>query len=1183
VGTTGTVWQAWDAERRENVALKRLDRVEPHSLYQLKHEFRAIAEITHENLIRLGELFVEDDAVFFTMELVDGVDFFTHVRDPISGGFREPALRRALRQLFAGLAALHARGKVHRDLKPSNVMVDRSGRVVLLDFGLSADLLGFGDRERGWIVGTPRYMAPEQVRDEPVGPAADAYAAGVMLHEALVGRVPLEGAAREVMLRKQVLVVPPLRERCPEVPEDLDALCRALLAVDPKARPGDREVLERLGGAPDGPSLPTGAAPELFVGREDELARMRAAFDAAAERPVTLLVKGESGVGKSALMHRFLATLHAEAPRCRVLRGRCYERENVPFNAVDPVVDALSHLLTELDDGQPLGYPAEIAALARVFPVLRRAKVVEEALAPQPLAATSAQELRRRAFRGLERLLARLAGRWRLVVAIDDLQWADADSLALLDELVHAANAPPLLLVATLRPDGDPGPLGDPGAGELRRLRLRGLEARAARRLAERLAQVLELSGVDADAVVREARGHPLYLLELLRMRAAGERAPGLDEALRRRAAALPEGPRRILERVALAGAPVRPEHLAEVADLPRAACLAAVDELRRGLWIRTEDTSARERLEPYHDRVREAIEASMPAATRAAVHRRWADVLLSSIEAAAAGGAQDAHERATLVHHLERAGDGGRAAAHAREAAARSSTALAFDQAAELYATALRLGTWPAAERTRLMRARAEALRDAGRGREAAEEFVRVAARLPEAERLPLELAAAEQWLASGFLDEGLQRFESILARIGVRWPARAVDVLASLLRERAALAATGLEARPDGPRLSADERLRLGTFQAIAAGLGSVDPLRAWIFQTRALRRLLRTGERDLIAMGYALEALLAAFGGQAEETHVRHLVARARALADELDDPRVEAWAELADGGTSYFLGRLAAAPDALARAERRFADEVRVDSAGAGIARILKVWTAVFRGDFRQLRRWIPDYERDAVRRDDRYAQVSLNLAGHVGWLVDGDLARARAKIAQRAWRPPDGGYHVQNWYRLMAECEQALYAPAPLDRETKRRLDRGFGALRRSLVYRGAESVRVYGTWLHGRYLLACGAVRRAGAAARRLERERADYAQPYAVALRAGIAHRRGRRARAVAELRVCVELAERNDLYGLAAMARRRLGVLTGRAGDAEAAEAFFRHHGVADPERMTVMYLPGFEAADR
>src|SRR5690606_14013258 len=209
----------------------------------------------------------------------------------------------------------------------------------------------------------------------------------------------------------------------------------------------------------------------------------------------------------------------------------------------------------------------------------------------------------------------------------------------------------------------------------------------------------------------------------------------------------------------------------------------------------------------------REALAGALDAEAARRVHRELA--------AALEHGMREPRERAALVHHLEHAGERARAARHAEDAAAELAHALAFDQAAEMYRRAIRLGRHEPEERARLVLACGRALRDAGRGAEAAERFVE-AARMQrtEAERLLLEVAAAEQWVACGHLERGLGLLEDVLERLGARWPRTQPEALAAFALERAALTAERLAPRRRG-RVDASERLRLELFQSIASGL--------------------------------------------------------------------------------------------------------------------------------------------------------------------------------------------------------------------------------------------------------------------------------------------------------------------------------------------------------------------------
>ena len=243
-GGMGVVYRAFDCERGETIALKTMRKVDPVALYRFKHEFRTLADLSHPNLVSLYELIAVGNLWFFTMELIDGIDFISFVsRSPMQSEELDLAahgwsdirtstppgcptrddvhrdaplpltmgrLRWAMRQLAEGVHALHEAGKLHRDIKPTNVLVTEAGRVVLLDFGLAADLERSGSLQNpeGHIVGTISYMSPEQASDLLISPASDWYSVGVMLYQALTGRLPHEGRAAEI-LRKKTTLDPP--------------------------------------------------------------------------------------------------------------------------------------------------------------------------------------------------------------------------------------------------------------------------------------------------------------------------------------------------------------------------------------------------------------------------------------------------------------------------------------------------------------------------------------------------------------------------------------------------------------------------------------------------------------------------------------------------------------------------------------------------------------------------------------------------------------------------------------------------------------------------------------------------------------------------------------------------------------------------------------------------------------
>jgi eukaryotic-like serine/threonine-protein kinase len=1252
-GGMGVVYEAHDRENDKVLALKALTRTEAADIFRFKREFRALADVSHPNLVALYEFMADGRFWFFTMELVRGVTFIEYVRpgfrvrraqnsgtatllksdeEPDAGADHEAEtieldfgsvqinsaigasaprsaptasdysqldlarLRSALRQLAEGLHALHETGKLHRDIKPSNILVTREGRVVILDFGLVAEVEG-NLHDSLSFAGTPDFMSPEQGAQLPITKASDWYSVGVMLYQALTGKLPFTGKYFEVIMDKQTIDPPPPLALAPDTPGDLNDLCIRLLRRKPADRPGGREILRLLGRGKTGPLTPALAATQTsissgslpFIGREHHLHQLNEAFEATLQNEtVTVYIHGNSGMGKTALVRNFIDQLRDREENVVVLQGRCYEREAVPYKALDGVVDSLNQYLTSLPESRVAALmPREAYALGRLFPVMLQVDSVFNS--PQrdheirdPLL------LRRRAFAALRELLGRIADRQPLVLWIDDLQWADADSAALLEDLLRPPDAPPLLLLASFRgEDVQAKPflqtlLANAGTATQRELRVDELPAAEARDIARAFLSIeLRHSDLIVDSIVKEARGNPFLVEQLAGYAATTDREATsgvtLSIMLEARMRNLPRGARRLMATLAVAGRPINAEVAYQAAgltgdELPLISALRSAQFLRSG--------GSKFGVELYHDRIRETLLSKLAPVNVKQVHRRLAQTL-------EARGIDDPE---SLFEHYLGADERVRAATHAAAAARKADAALAFDRAAVFYRRALELAPGRGPDLIELKLGLAEALVNAGRPAEAAEAFLNVAQDTSASRRLDFKRRAAEQLLMGGHIDEGLEVLNSVLSAAGFKLASGPKRALLSLLLRRLQIRLRGLNfTERDAGQISELDLFRIDLCSAVAAGLGTVDLIRAADFQCRHLLLALKAGEPYRVSRAMAFEAARAASPGRTARKRSASIAQRAEALANKVGHPLALGLSLWASGVGAYCFGHWKKSAELCERSAEILRERCTGVTWEITIAHRFLLGSYLLLGEVAELQRRVPALLSAALEQGNIFVATDLRTRMNLIWLAADNPDRARAEVieALKVW--PREGYHLQHYSSMLALAQIELYTG---DAEVAwKHVNAQWNALQRSMLLR-LQILRVEALHLRARTALATSLSgptqqrarlqRIAARLARRIAAEKMSWADPFAALIRGTIAGARNEPARAVSFLSEAITGFELGDMSLWTAVSRRRLGEMLGGERGAELiadADAWMTIQGIRNPMGMTRMLAPGWE----
>ena len=895
-------------------------------LRAFRREAAMLAGIGHPGLPRMYEVGQVGEIPYLAMELLPGGSLADRLA---VGPLAVPAVLDLGREVARTLAAAHHAGLVHRDVKPDNVVFDAAGRPRLIDFGLAR---GQAENEGEGVIGTLRYSSPEQTGmiKRPVDQRSDLYALGAVLFECLTGEPPFTSAEVGELLRAHAVTVPPLvSARGARVPPALDALVAKLLAKDPDDRyhngDGLAADLDRLlagetdfalGTADD----PLGLRPEgPLVGRSGELAVLGEQWTKARAGTGRLaMVRGRSGSGKTRLLRELARTVLAGGGV--VLVGDCLPGDP-PFGPLRVAVEQRLRQLRGLGAAGAAGLAQVRAAAGQGAALLGSLSPDLAALLGVPRAAAVEPELFAGAVASFVADLARQCG--GLLLCLNDVQWVDQASRAVLRRLGAELSATPLLLACTLRTEADED-------ADLGRFTASGGIVGADLLLPELTdGAVGELLGgqlggpLDPAFVARLSgfiRGNPFAAIEFGRALVTGgfvsphwggsvvderalaqvEVAGDVAELMTRLVDRLGPGAD-VLAAAAAIGDRFELELLCAICPVPPEEVLAAVSA---GGEARLVEPVGREEYAFVHHRVRELLLGRLTAERQRALHQRIALVLDG-------GETADHRKRYEIARHYA-AGNLGEAPRRAFAAGWQAARAALADHAVADAVGFLELAEQAAATGGFVPDARFDAT--AGAVRLAAGELDQAAGRLrralegetdPSCRAELLERLARVRYARPDY-PEAMRLAGEGLATLGRRvpysWQAVIVTVLHGVLA-RCWVRIWPRRARQPATRARLKEYLGFAEITGRAAYQAL--PRRSVLAMTpHFLTAADRYGPCPEYVAAYVGAALLTAIGGRKRLS--RALLARAEKAARRLGDPRMLARVEISRAHMQYFHG-------------------------------------------------------------------------------------------------------------------------------------------------------------------------------------------------------------------------------------------------------------------------------------
>ena len=1203
-GVTSTVFRVRDVATNKSRALKVMRVRNEACLAASRLGYRRVMPLVHPSLVRIHAMHTLDGMIAFSMDEVDGTPMSQIIGSIASD--RELVFRHAKRlakDVGGALRVLHAAGFVHRDVKPDNLLVQPDGRIRLIDYGLVGcfDPESDPDARRSYLAGTFWYMAPESIYSQIYPPACDVYALGCVLLEliGLPSRLPEPQAGKSLVetIGEVDRVIPD------DTPEDLRDLLREMLDPKSENRPLASQV-SRYGRSrsafADESQLPF--RPVDLIGREAEMAIAEDWFRAVARSQRGWLhISGDSGTGKSWFAEELRRRLSSNA-WFQVFRSSCLKRDDVSLQVFDEIADAIARRYTR-DDRSPLWLSAVSASMLRQsFPALRpvirsesEAETPSLDADPRPDDRSASDSdsdfgsdskrrgsLRSDAMRAGVEIIDRLCEYGPVLLIIDDLQWADPDSVHLLDQFLDDVTGPFGLITISrgtrpqLRhvPDRE---LTFELLDDYQSVRLlmnllgpdrRGLDTAGLDELATlgggntfRLAQ-LAMNFSDEDSGIR-SQDH------------LGDEISS-ETLWQAKFSTLTKSAWLALRYLTIAGGPVNMQLLCQVAGVTSDPEQVAWELIRHHL-ARESLLNAADVVVAHH-RIEEQVLRTLEPTERAEIHHCWADHLIAALEVPNESTTSLA---ARIAWHLQHAGREVEVAPYALQAAGDAISRFAYFDAGKWLTRVADLTDGPEAEE--LLHQALDHFETAGHADEAAATCRRLLAiehpTTDPARTLDLHQRLCENLVLSGKLRDAnaatLQFARCLgITPIGRGWPAWLTPAI---------LHRSG---QPDDRHVHAC----LG----LAWILASHDPDQAARLAAAASRRLARSADPVLRLVARVTDPLMTAGNPGPSRAKAEQTLLAITDEADSLDSPTAVSTSRAALASFHALEGRWATAAEHGGRALQAYSQDNAAPRFEAGLIRSAMLWTLFTLGRFREfdhLGEWVgrqADQDRDVALRQ----LVNGGLAA-ARWLYSDQTEPLRERLLEPMWGGQDsvapatrllGGFGpVLFWlyldrpryaYRWIDRLTQGDFAPTLEKSQILRILCyqyQALAAIRNARTQTDRDPKRTLG-WLN-----------RAMAMAGKLRHEATDYAELQATLIDAQVAELTNDRDASRSAYRRTVALATDQQIEPARLVAVDRLA-------DAPIAgsklRGYLRDQGIRNPdrfERLIIATEPGDATSHR